>query len=290
MDAKARRSAIYMRMALGDIVHTASLAKEYGVSERTIQLDMKELMLSYDIVSDKKGYYRLKEIPKPIDEEMKEIVKSLLYFLGVDSFVEFKDVIENILGVHNEKYLIFDSKKENIKNFSNFKLILQMLRWNYSLEIEYNDKKKVIHPFKIANLNGYWYLIALELNSNKLKSYLLNKITSLNSMFENMLANETLEKEIREKLKTHISPWINEDLKEVKLKIYPPFNEAIKRNVPINCEVLEKNKDYILIKLHYYSQEEALNFIKRHISSIEVLDDKLKNELKKQLQDYLMRN
>jgi len=252
-----------MRMALGDIVHTTSLAKEFGVSERTIQLDMKDLALSYDIVSDKKGYYRLKETPKPIDKEMREIVKSLLYSLGIDTFPEFKEEIEDILGANSKKYLIFDTKSEKINNFSDFKLILQMLRWNYSIEIEYNGKKRTIHPFKIANLNNYWYLIAFELNSNKLKSFLLNKITFVKPLFSNMLNNNAIENEMRKKLNQNISPWINEDLKEMELIIYEPLNDTLKRKLPLNTELIKHNKDHSIIKLFYFDERDIMSLEKK---------------------------
>ena len=65
--------------------------------------------------------------------------------------------------------------------------------------------------------------------------------------------------------------------------------ETILRKVSVNCEVLEKNDEFVILKL-YYTDEEALDFIKRYIPSIEILDEKLNKKLRDLLQNFLIRN
>jgi len=286
LDAHKRRSIIYLKMATGNTIHTTSLAKQFEVSERTIQNDINDLKLAYDIVSDKKGYYRLKEISNPINDEMKKIIQSLLCSLGLQTFPEFKNEIISILGSDME-YFIFDTESETINNFDDFKILLQMLKWNYSLEIEYNNKKRTIHPFKIANLNNYWYLFALDLQTNKLKSFLINKITSITPLFDNLLANETIKKEIEEKLSQNISPWINDEQKSVELEIYAPLNDTIQRKLPINTELIQHYENYSAIKLFYYDDREAIRFISNYLPYIKVKDKCLNKQIKSNLLEAL---
>jgi predicted DNA-binding transcriptional regulator YafY len=285
-DANTRKSIIYMKLATSQTIHTTSLAAEFEVSERTIQNDINDLKLAYDIVSDKKGYYRLKETPKPIDEEMKEIVKSLLCSLGLQTFPEFKNEITSILG-NDREYFVFDTESEKIEKFDDFKILLQMLKWNYSVEIEYNNKKRTVHPFKIANLHNYWYLFALDLQTNKLKSFLINKITSMRPIFDNLLANETIQKEIKEELSQNISPWISNEQKSVELEIYAPLNDTIQRKLPINTELIEHKENYSIIKLFYYDDREAIRFISGYLPYIKVKDEKLNKQLKDNLLEAL---
>ena len=282
MDAKQRRSLIYTRMAMGETVHTTSLAQEFDVTERTIQNDINELKLSADIVSDKKGYYRFKRIPKPIDEEMREIVKALLCSLSINTFPEFLSEIHSILGFENEHF-VFDTQSEPIENIYHFKTILMMINWNYSVEIDYKDKKRTVHPFKIANLNNYWYLIAYDLKECRLKSFLINKIKSVNPIYDNLFGNEKSENEIRKKLKIKISPWIKEESNEAEIIIYAPLNETLKRKMPLNTELIEHNEEYSIIKLHYYDEREAINFASKYIPYIKFNNESLNNTFKEHL-------
>ena len=284
MKNQNRKSTIYLKMALGESVHTATLAKEFGVSIRTIQNDINELKEVYEIISEKKGYYRLKEIPKMFDEEKINMVKLLLYSVGKSMFKEFEEEIKAILKV-DEEICIFDTHIEKIENLNDFKVIVQMLKWNYSIECEYKEKKRILHPFKIANLSGYWYLIAFDLKNNKLKSFLLNKIKNIKPAFENLLANDNLEHKIKSNLK-HISPWIKDTQKEVKLIIYHPLNETLKRALPHNTTLIKHSQDYSIIKFHYYDEREALRFISAYIPYVKIEDEKLKKSFLEMIEKF----
>jgi len=283
MKKQKRLNIILNRLLLGDTINTTKLAKQLNVTERTILNDIKELQLAHEIISPKKGYYKLKEIPKFMQQEIKEMLESLIYSIAYHSFKGFE---QEIKGLYSNEFLVeFDTELEAIRDIELFKELLQSVKWNYSLEIIYEGNKKTIHPIKIANYQYYWYLIAIDLIENKIKTFLINKIEALYMLYENLYGDTS---KIKKSLKK--TPWIKEEVKTVELKIYPPYLEPVIRRTPINCEISEKNDEFVLIKLYYYTEEEAMNFIKRYIPNIEVLDEKLNKILKEILQNFLIRN
>jgi len=283
MKKHQRLNIILNRLLLGETLNTTKLAKQLDVSERTILNDIKVLQLAHEIISPKKGYYKLKEIPIFMQKEMRDIIENLIYSL---SYHSFKDMQEEIKNLYQKDFLIeFDTELEEIRDIELFKELLQSVKWNYSLEIVYENSKKTVHPLKIANYQYYWYLIAIDLIENRIKTFLINKIEALYMLYENLYGDTS---KIKQNLKK--TPWIKEEIKSVKLKIYPPYREPILRRLPINCEKLDETDEYVLIKLLYYTDEEALNFIKKYLPSIQVLDERLNKKLKSLLQSFLIRN
>jgi predicted DNA-binding transcriptional regulator YafY len=267
---------------LGETLNTTKLAKQLDVSERTILNDIKELQLAHEIISPKKGYYKLKEIPTFMQKEMREILDNFIYSLAYHSFKGFE---EDIKSLYQKEFLIeFDTEFEEVKNIELFKELLQAVKWNYSLEIVYEKSKKTVHPLKIANYQYYWYLIAIDLIENRIKTFLINKIENLYMLYENLYGDVSQIKNLKK------TPWIKEEVKTVELKIYPPYLEPILRRTPVNCEILEKNDNFVLLKLYYYTEEEAMNFIKRYLPNIEILDERLNKKLKESLLKFLTRN
>ena len=282
MKKHQRLNIILNRLLLGETINTTKLAKQLNVTERTILNDIKELQMAHEIISPKKGYYKLKEIPKFMQQEIKEILESLIYSIAYHSFKEFGEEIKNLYS--NDFLVEFDTELEEIRDIELFKELLQSVKWNYSLEIVYENSKKTIHPLKVANYQYYWYLIAIDLLENKIKTFLINKIEALYMLYENLYGDTSHIKNLKK------TPWIKEEVKEVELKIYSPYMETILRRVPVNCKILEKSDEFVLLKLYYYTEEEAMNFIKKYLPSIEILDEKLNKKLRDLLQNFLIRN
>jgi len=282
MRKNKRQEIILGRLLLGETVNTTKLAKQFGVSDRTILNDINELKLAHEIISPKKGFYKLKTIPNYMQKEQKEIIENLIFSLAISAFKDFKDEIRKLFI--KEPIVDFDIEFEEIRNLDIFKQILQSIKWDYSVEFEYQGYKKIIHPLKVANYFFYWYLIGYDLKEEKVKSFLINKISKFNILYERLFEDDRIKRTLKK------SPWIKEKEKSVMLKIYSPYCEAILRKVPVNCELLKEEKEYVLLKLNYYTDEEALNFIKRYLPSIKILDEILNKKLKKLLQDFLIRN
>ena len=278
-----RQEIILGRLLLGEVLNTTKLAKQLEVSERTILNDIKELQLAHKIISPKKGFYKLKDIPSFMKQEIQDIVKNLIYSLAFCSFGEFEKEIQDLYNKDNKEFLIdFDIEFEKIKDINIFKYLLHSIKWNYSIEIEYEDTKKIVHPFKIANYFCYWYLIGYDLKEDEIKAFFINKIGNVHMLYENLYENAlSIKKLDKDRL-------IKTNLKSIKLKIYPPYLDLVTKRRHINCEIIEQNDKYILLRFYYYTKEQALEFIKRYLPSVKILDEELKEDVKNLLQNFLI--
>jgi DeoR/GlpR family transcriptional regulator of sugar metabolism len=93
-----RRENILMRLFYGESVNTTDLARQFGVSTKTIQNDLKELMTMYEIISEKKGTYRLAQSNRIIEQEYRDTLRALVYALATHAFRGFEKDIKVLLG------------------------------------------------------------------------------------------------------------------------------------------------------------------------------------------------
>ena len=284
MREEVRRNTIYSKMALGEIVCVDDLVKEFRVPKEIILNDLLELSNYYDIINYENECFALRTLPKIFSEEEKETVKVLLSALGKKCFSFFDHLIDEILNVHDE-WVDFDMDCEPIRDIESFKLILQMLRWDYTLSFVYKSRQREVHPIKIACLGGYWYLFGYDFEKKIIKSFLLNKIYNVLPLWENRLQDGDFSKKCRSSLK-HLSPWVSNSKKSVILKIKNPLNDLIKRKVPLNAELIAHKEEFSIIRYYYFEDIEAFSFISRYIPHIEIEDDNLKSKVKKMLLEY----
>jgi len=286
MKSDKRKSAIYLKLANGEVVETSKLAKLFGVSIRTIQNDLNELKAVYDIKCIKKGYYKLEKPQKYIDSQIEEIISSLIYSLSINTLEEFEDYIQSIL-LKKDDIFLFDVKFEEIENIKDLMIILQMTKWNFSITIKYKDVTRTIHPLKIVNFNSYWYLIAYDIKDEKIKSFHINSIKEIKPLFETFL-EKNRKKELLEYLKSNFSVWINSNRSSSIFKIFSPLDRYIRRKLPLNCEIVEDKEEYVKVRFYYFNDIEAINFIKNYLPYIEVEDIELKNKMKQILKKSLL--
>ena len=277
-----RQKIILNELLKGRVVSVSGMATLLEVTSRTILNDIKDLQsYGHEIITEKKGYYKLENISLFIQESQKEFKEKLIYSLASHTFSQFK--IDNKVD-----YILFDTQIEEIENFENFVELSQAIECNFSVKIKYRTHLKTLHPLKIASFNHYWYLIAYDLLDSKVKTYILNEILEVNNLLENLISNEEIENHLKNLQIT--SPWINENQKNLQLKIFNPFKDYIEKHPPFNSFIIETNQDYVVIEYHYFNQIEAINFIKKYIPYIEVFDNELKQQIKTLLSEWIEKN
>ena len=273
-----------MRLFYGESVNTTDLARQFGVSTKTIQNDLKELMMTYEIVSEKKGTYRLAQSNRIIEQEYRDTLRALVYALATHAFRGFEKDIEVLLGRQQSGKIEFDTVFEAIEDIETFKLLLQMLRWDYSVEFEYDGAKKAVHPLKIVNRNGCWHLVGYDLECDRMDTYLVNRIENLSSFFENLLRSA-------ESTTDPLSLALDEteEMKKARIKIFASCNESVKKMLPRRCTVVEEQDDGIVVEYGYTTEKECFDFAKQYLPSVQILDPKLDMEFRKMLEEFMMR-
>ena len=197
--ANARRSEIFLMLTMDGRINTKELAKEFGVTIKTIQKDIKLLKLGgldEIIIEEKKksGTYVLKENSKPpaiisLEEYFSTSIIniSLLYPLIIKA-----DELEK-LEEENRKKLIetFVLLKPECKKIKKEKIhqLIRKIITKYPITITYKNRKGEtknydVHPYKLILLGNYWYLAAKDINENRIKLFQADKIIEITSCSE----------------------------------------------------------------------------------------------------------
>ncbi len=91
-----------------------------------------------------------------------------------------------------------------------------------------------VSPFKLINHKGIWYMAARD--GNKLKSFSFSKLENLQLLESHFSADPQIEKQLAEE----DGIWLNEDKKEIILKINQEVAGYFKRRKLIANQVIEK--------------------------------------------------
>jgi len=202
MNKQDRLNDITLKLYNQEEIVVKHLAHLYGTSERTIQNDIKELSNIYNIISPSRGRYKLKETSPIIEKKFEEVYSKFIIKANYDIFYQFSNLVEKIekkTGFKSTPFFEINVKLEELKNPKTLIVLMQSIEFDYTIEIEYKNQKLIIQPLKILNYDSIWHLIGFDLESNKMKSFLINKIENIISKTENLFGSDIkkLKKEAR---------------------------------------------------------------------------------------------
>ncbi len=293
-----RHATIFNRLNTGQIVNVNELAEEFGVGVCTIQKDLNEFFPSlYEIEYLGNGNYRFPKgyhIQSSEDEE-KRIALSLMKSLQHSAIPELDEYIDALLKLDSkyESLFLFDLEFESIPNIGTFKVLLQAINQKVGVEFVYTKsnntaKEVMVHPYRIANFKSFWYLVAYDVDDERIKLYYLKNISKLHTLYENFIANEAIEKELERICSTIDSPWYEDEASFVTLKLEGAAKRYLGRLQPSYLSFVKQTQEYSLARMRYYHDIEVLQLVKRWLPDITIVDNpKLQQKLQKMLQEYL---
>lgn len=293
--ALIRKINIFTRLNVGETINIKDLVDEFGVSERTIQNDIKDLSKMHDIVNLGHKNYRFAKgyrIRQSKDEE-KRIAISLMKALQISAIPQMNEYVDDVLSINKkyEKMFLFDLDFEPIKNFMMFKVILQAIDWKNAIEFNYNkrdgsSKKVSAHPYRIANFKNFWYLIAYDLRDERIKAYHFNSISKVHNLGENFILDRY--EELDRVCSNIDSAYYKKEPHKTKLQLTNNAKFYLLRHLPKNMKLLEKNSDFAIVEVSYRHDNEILSIIKRWLPDIKIIDNpQLYQKLKSTLINYL---
>ncbi len=225
-----RLTVILSKLNDGEALSVKELAQEFKTSERTIQRDFNERLASFPIYQEKKKWkmqegFRVEKTKSLEDEIVLDIIEKITEGIGG----KFSTKAHKLLSkIKNEDFNPIYTKLniEDISDkLSDIQIIEQAIKEKRVMQCDYNNEKHptyttTIQPLKIANFEGFWYLIALR-NETLKKYYLKNlshpKIT--NEIFETT-------SELEELLENSISIWFDKDYEPFEVKLYADKSAA----------------------------------------------------------------
>lgn len=281
-----RLSQILIKFNNGDRVTIEDLAEEFGVSKRTIERDF--VRFSYlPIIKENKEYY-LENLA--IGKLNFDDIKNFAIFSGVKSLfpsLTKQFLAEIITDKINKAFLVSNSGFEDIeKKQEIFYNLTSAICDQKIINFFYNDKARVIKPYKLINTNGIWYLNATE--NEDIKTYTFSKIKSLKVTDEKFIQNINILKEIE---KNEIN-FLSSITKEVHLEIDNSAKEYfLRKKVLSNMKIIDQTNEYFIVSTNVAFDDEILNIVKQWIPYIRIVYPlELQNKLQDTLKNYLLKN
>jgi len=281
-----RLAQILTKLNNGERLTVKELEIEFNVGDRTIQRDLNE-RLSYIPIIKEKGYYYLPDYA--LGKLSFNDIKNFATLSGIKSLypkLSHSFIVDILNAKINKAYLIKNQGFEDISyRYDWFEDVSNAILNTFQIEFSYNDKKRVVNPYKLINNNGIWYLLGDE--DNKLKNYTFSKIKNLKLIENNQF---TPTKDFIDKIEQNDTNWFSENLIEVVLEIDNSIKEYIlRKDIFPNKKIIEQTDDKFVLSTNISYDEEILGIVKYWLPYIKIvspiyLQDKLKNILKEYLE------
>lgn len=235
-----RLAQMLVKLNQGEKLNPQALADEFGVNLRTIQRDLN-VRFAYLPLQKTDGYYHLdptflgKLSTKDVDRFAGLAgVRGLFPSLSDDFLRDIFDArIQAAVMVKGHNYENLAGKEATFRSLEQAIVGHQHIAFDYQKDAGLKWYSGVA-PFKLINHKGIWYLAALD--GDKLKSFSFAKIESLR-VLESRFPGDP---EVERKLAEEDGIWLNDDKKEIVLKIGSEVAGYFKRRKLIASQVIEK--------------------------------------------------
>ncbi|MGB5964287.1 MAG: WYL domain-containing protein [Sulfurimonadaceae bacterium] len=271
------------------------LADEFNVSIRTIQRDINRLHY-FSIEKNRDGTLQFVKgfsLKRTSFEDMEMMLVYLSLSMVTDISPEFSKsantlISKLLLPNYFSPYLIKQDPFEPIDVDSKLMNEIEFAIKNSRISrLQFNEKKIEVEPYKIVSFDEIWYLFAKEVESEKVKTYFISDIKSL----EILQSTYKLERPIDEVL-AHVHTACFEDGVQYKvtIKVLEPIAHYFKRKKHlVSQELIEEGGDgSLIISFLVSNDEEVDNIIKSWLPHVEVLTPiRLRHKIKTELEAYV---
>jgi len=290
-----RLTTILSKLNDGEALSVKELAKEFNTSERTIQRDFNERLVSFPIYQENKKWkmqegYRVEKTKSLEDEIVLDIIEKITEGIGGKFSIKANKLLSKI---KNEDFNPIYTKLniEDISDkFSDIEILESAIKDKKEIECSYNNERHEIYtttikPLKIVNFEGFWYLVALR--DETLKKYYLKNISNpkiCDRRFE-------VDSELNELLDNAISIWFQKDTKPFEVTLYAnkiATKYFKRRPLPTQKITSLNNDDTMEFTLNITHKMEILPIVKYWIPHIYIIEPQwLKDIVKEDLEEYL---
>jgi len=291
-----RLVSIINYLSSGNTINVHNLSEEFSISERQIQKDIKLFKEIYEIEDLGNQNYRLKDgfAIKNTNQDNLDIALALLKSLQHSAMPQMNRYVDSTLpDIKEYKHLfILDIAYEEITHTEAFYKLIKAIKNQESCSFFYTKKdgssREVnAHPYRIANFSNYWYLLAYDVEDEKLKSFHMNSIDKVSFAGENYINNTAVEHEIENTFAKFNSAWFDGNLKSIQLEVFGKAMLYLQRNFPAQATLLQESDSKLLIELEYYNSSEVISFVKRWLPEIKIINNEA---LQEEIKDILLKS
>jgi len=210
-----RLAGILISLNSGRVLSVKELAREYRVSERTIQKDLNSRLMSLPIDNNTPGKYQLDAsyLGKFQMDDMK-LFAQVAGLKGLYPELNYQLMNRLLHPMNQEAIKVIGHNYENIDDRSEgFYRLEQFILKKQEIKFQYKDKEyRGVKPYKLINQDGIWYL-AVETEDKKLKSFHFKKLKYLSGTGNTY----QVDLEITKKIEESDSIWFEGEVQTIKL-------------------------------------------------------------------------
>lgn len=290
-----RLAQMLVKLNQGEKLNPQALAEEFGVNLRTIQRDLN-VRFAYLPLQKTEGHYHLdptflgKLSSKDVDRFAGLAgVRGLFPSLSDDFLRDIFDArIQAAVMVKGHNYENMTGKEAAFRRLEQAIVGRQHVAFNYQKQQEEGGLKSYsgVAPFKLINHKGIWYLAARD--GEKLKAFSFAKIENLSVLESRFPADPDLDKKLAEE----DGIWLNDDKKEIVLKVDQEVAGYFKRRKLIANQVIEKELEDggLIISAKVGHPNQVVPIVRYWIPHIRIISPEgLQAEMEKELTEYLKR-
>jgi len=288
-----RLAQMLVKLNQGEKLNPQALADEFGVNLRTIQRDLN-VRFAYLPLQKTDGYYHLD--PTFLGKLSTKDVDRFAGLAGVrglfpslsDNFLRdiFDARIQAAVMVKGHNYENLVGKEAAFCSLEQAIVGRRHIAFDYQKDAGLKSYTGVA-PFKLINHKGIWYLVARD--GDKLKSFSFSKIENLRLLESHFPADSNIDKQLAEE----DGIWLNDDKKEIVLKVDQEVAGYFKRRKLIANQVIEKELEdgglIISAKVGHINQ--IVPIVRYWIPHIRIISpDGLQAEMESEISSYLTAN
>ena len=219
-----RLTSILSKLNDGESLSVKELAIEFNTSDRTIQRDFNERLVSFPIFQENKKWkmrdgFRVEKTKSLEDELVLDIIEKITESIGGQFATKSQRLLSKI---KNQDYNPIYAKlniEDITDKFSEIQVIENSIKEKMEIECSYDNERNKIYnttlqPLKIANYEGFWYLIALR--KETLQKYYLKNISNVKATQTKFTTDSKLDTA----LDNSLSIWFQKDVEPFEVKIY----------------------------------------------------------------------
>lgn len=288
-----RLAQMLVKLNQGEKLNPQALADEFGVNLRTIQRDLN-VRFAYLPLQKTDGYYHLdptflgKLSTKDVDRFAGLAgVRGLFPSLSDDFLRDIFDArIQAAVMVKGHNYENMAGKEAAFRSLEQAIVTRQHIAFDYQKQHEDNSRKSYssVAPFKLINHKGIWYLAARD--GEKFKAFSFAKIENLRVLESRFPADPDIDRKLAEE----DGIWLNDDKKEIVLKIDQAVASYFKRRKLIANQIIEKELEDggLIISAKVGHPNQVVPIVRYWIPHIRIISpDGLQAEMEKVLTEYL---
>jgi len=227
-----RLTTILHRLYSGETLHVGELAEEFNVSTKTIQRDFNQRLIRFPIEKAGRGWrmqqgHRLEKV-SDIDHLLTlQILETLAEGIG-SHFAQRSKALLGKLKNDTPSTLQSHLPIEDITSHGDlFRTLEDAIVEKRKILFVFHAKPRTVHPYRIVNFEGYWYLLGYEEESGLGKKYYIKEIKGCRPLEARFLPDET----IRNRTAGALNAWFDPNVEpfEFRLLVKPAIVKYLLR-------------------------------------------------------------